>query len=161
MSTVSPHLSISDAAGAIAFYKQALGAVEVMRMAAPDGKRILHATIKIGDSTIMLADEFLEYCQPHSPRSPRTLGGTTVTIHVNSPDVDKTLAAAAAAGGRIVMPAANMFWGDRYGQFLDPYGHLWSVATPKQKLTLEEAIAAGKVAFARADEKMQQNQQQQ
>jgi len=156
MPTVSPHLCLSNASAAIEFYRKALGAEEVMRMPAQDGKRLMHAAVKIGDSTIMMADEFPEMCRPDSPRSPAALGGTTVTIHINVPDVDATMASAAAAGGTIMMPATDMFWGERYGQFRDPFGHVWSVSTTLKRLTPQEMKEAGDAFFKQAQRQQQQ-----
>ena len=148
MTAIVPHLTVRDAAGAIEFYKKALGAVEMGRMPGSDGQRIIHAALKIGESMLFLADEFPEAgmmgCQ-----SPKTLGNSTVTIHVQTDDVDKMVATAVAAGAELTMPVADMFWGDRYGQFKDPYGHRWSVATTKRKMTYAEMQAEMKKAFAK------------
>ncbi len=148
MPTIIPYMVVRDAAAAIDFYKKALGAEELSRMPGPDGKRIIHAALKIGDGAIFLADEFPEMPIPDACKSPPALGGTSVTIHVNSPDVDKTFAAAVAAGATVTMPVADMFWGDRYGRFRDPFGHLWSVSTTVKKLSREEMMAAAKKAFS-------------
>jgi len=152
MPTLIPHLTVSNAAAAIDFYKQALGAVELYRMSAPDGKRLIHAALTIGDSTLFLADEFPEWANPDASKSPQTLGGTAITIHVNSPDVDKTFATAIAVGGVVTMPVADMFWGDRYGQFRDPFGHVWSVSTTFKKMTRGEMLEAAKAAFSKPPE---------
>jgi PhnB protein len=131
--TVTPHLAVNDATAAIEFYKRAFGAQELSRMTSPDGK-IGHAELKIGDSIIFLADEF-----PQSPcRSPQSLGGTTATLNLYVPDVDKTFQQALTAGAQTTMPVADMFWGDRYGQLKDPFGHTWGVATHKEELTPQE-----------------------
>jgi PhnB protein len=147
MSTLTPHLIVSDASAAIEFYRKALGAVELSRTPAPNGQRLIHAALKIGDSTLFLADEFPEIPVPDAGRSPSSLGGTCMTIHLNSPDVDKTVAAAVAAGATVTLPVADMFWGDRYGRFRDPFGHLWSVSTTVRRLSREEMMAAAKKAF--------------
>ena len=131
--TVTPYLVIRDAAAAIEFYKKAFGATEIMRMASPDGK-ISHAEIKIGDSPIMIGDE----CPERNARSPQTLGGTPVGIFLYVEDVDRIAQQAIAAGATVMMPVADQFWGDRYGMFVDPFGHQWSVATHKEDVSPEE-----------------------
>ena len=135
--SVVPSLTVKDGAKAIDFYNRAFGAEERFRMPSPDGKKIMHAELKIGDSIVMLADEFPEY-DKHSPAS---LGGTGVSLFCYAPDVDKALERAAAAGATVTMPAADMFWGDRYGQVEDPFGHKWSFSHP---LTAERIAAAEK-----------------
>jgi PhnB protein len=129
---IVPHLVVNDAAAAIEYYKKAFGAEEVMRMPADDGKRLMHAQLTIGPSTVYLCDDFPEYCGGKS-RSPRSLGGTPITIHQSVTDCDAAIDRAAAAGGTVTMPAADMFWGDRYGQVTDPFGHVWSFSTPLKK----------------------------
>ncbi|MGZ4827589.1 MAG: VOC family protein [Terriglobales bacterium] len=133
--TVTPHLVIRGAAEAIEFYKKALGAQELSRMASPDGK-IGHAELKIGDSIIFLADEFPG--APGCPKSPQTVGACTSTLNLYVPDVDASFKKAIAAGAKETMPVADMFWGDRYGAFTDPFGHTWGVATRKEILTKQE-----------------------
>jgi uncharacterized glyoxalase superfamily protein PhnB len=124
MHTLTPHLVCKGASDAIAFYARAFGAVEKVRLPAPDG-RLMHAMVQIGDSPLMLVDEFPEQgCQ-----SAQTLKGSPVTIHLYVTDVDATVARAVEAGARVTMPVADMFWGDRYGRLEDPFGHQWSVAT--------------------------------
>ena len=135
MHTLTPHLSCDGAAKAIEFYKAAFGAVEQMRLPGPDG-RLMHAAVRIGDSTLMLADVFPE----HGGAGPKTLKGSPVTIHLGSNDVDATMAQAVAAGAKVTMPAADMFWGDRYGQLEDPFGHRWSVATHTRDMTPDEIM---------------------
>jgi len=131
--TVTPHLVIKGAAAAIEFYKRALGAEVLARMDGPGGS-VGHAELKIGDSTIFLADEF-----PGGPtKSPQTLGGTTASLHLYVPDVDAAFKQAIAAGGREIMAVTDMFWGDRFGQLQDPFGHNWSIATRKEILTPKE-----------------------
>lgn len=127
-----PHLVVDGAAQAIDFYKAAFGAEEVMRMPAEDGKRLLHAELKINGGTLYLCDDFPEFCGGKTG-SPKKLGGTHTTIHQEVPDCDAAIARAAAAGAEVTMPAADMFWGDRYGQVTDPFGHLWSFSTPLKK----------------------------
>lgn len=132
--SVTPHLSVTGAADAIEFYKKAFGAEEMVRLPMPGGgNQLMHASIKIGDSIIMLADEFAG-CSA----GPSTLGGTTVTIHLYVPDVDAAMARATQAGGKVTMPQMDMFWGDRYGQIEDPFGHRWSLATHVKDLSVDE-----------------------
>lgn len=133
MHSVTPHLVCEGAADALAFYAQAFGAVEMGRMEGPDGK-IMHAQMRIGDSHIMLADDFPDY----GSRGPRALQGTPVVIHLYVPDADATWNQALAAGAQPVMPLADMFWGDRYGQVVDPFGHRWSIATHQRDMTPEQ-----------------------
>ena len=131
--TVTPHLVIKGAAAAIDFYKRALGAEVLARMDGPGGT-VGHAELKIGDSIIFLADEF-----PGAPcTSPQTLGGSPVSLHLYVPDVDATFQRAISAGGRETMAVTDMFWGDRFGQLQDPFGHSWSIATRKEILTPQE-----------------------
>ncbi|MBL8878841.1 MAG: VOC family protein [Phycisphaerales bacterium] len=124
-----PHLVVQGASDAIEFYKKAFGATELIRMPAQDGKRLMHAELSIGPSTLYLCDDFPEFCGGKS-RAPKSLGGTPVTIHQYVQSCDEAMAKAAAAGATVTMPAQDMFWGDRYGQVTDPFGHHWSFATP-------------------------------
>lgn len=133
MHTVTPHLVCDGAADAIEFYKKAFNAVETARMRTPDGK-IMHASVRIGDSTVMLVDEFPDY----GSVGPKKLNGSPVTMHVYVPDVDRVFAQAVAAGATVRMPLENQFWGDRYGQVVDPFGHNWSIATHVKDMTPEE-----------------------
>ncbi len=140
--SVTPYLIVKGAAKAIEFYKQAFGATERTRMAQPDG-RIGHAEIQIGDSTIMLADEFPE----RNIRGPESLGGTPVMIHLYIEDIDTVAKRAVAAGAKEIRPVQDQFYGDRSGMFADPFGHQWNIATHVEDLTAEEigkrASAAG------------------
>ncbi len=131
--TVTPYLIISDAAKAIEFYKQAFGATELLRMEAPGGK-IGHAEIKIGNSPIMLADEMPEM----GYLSPKSLGGTPVSIMIYVEDVDAVAGRAVAAGAQVLKPVADQFYGDRSGSFADPFGHQWHIATHIEDVSLEE-----------------------
>ena len=133
MQTVTPHLVCDGAAAAIEFYKKAFDAVEAARMQTPDGK-IMHAMVRIGDSNVMLVDEFPDY----GSVGPKKLNGSPVTLHMYVADVDKTGAPAVAAGATVKMPLENQFWGDRYGQVTDPFGHHWSLATHVKDLTPDE-----------------------
>jgi PhnB protein len=131
--TVTPYLIVKDAARALEFYKHAFGATEVMRMADPKG-RVGHAEIRIGDSPIMLADEFPEI----GARSPQTIGGSPVSILLYVEDVDALFRQALAAGGKEQRPIKDQFYGDRSGTLVDPFGHVWHIATHKEDLSREE-----------------------
>ena len=134
--SVTPYISIRGAAEAIEFYKQAFGAVEIYRMPMPDGK-VGHAELQIGDSRIMLADEF-----PDMPdavaQSPVSLGGTTFGFNVYLPDVDARFQQAVDAGAKVRRPVQNQFYGDRSGIVQDPFGHIWTLSTHMEDLTPEE-----------------------
>jgi uncharacterized glyoxalase superfamily protein PhnB len=125
---------VRDAARAIEFYKQAFGAVErggVMK--GPDGK-VMHAELRIGDSIVMLADEFPQY----GSMSPLSSGGSGMALHIYVEDVDSAFDRATQAGATVEMPLTDMFWGDRYGKLADPFGHKWSIATHKRDMSSEE-----------------------
>ncbi len=141
--SVTPYLIISGAADAIEFYKKAFGAIELLRMPYPDGK-IGHAEIKIGDSPIMLADEVpdMKYL------SPKTLGGSPVSILLYVEDVDTVFNRAVAAGATQDRPVEDKFYGDRAGSLIDPFGHTWHVATHKEDVTPEEMELRSKAAAA-------------
>lgn len=141
-----PHLVCSPCSEAIEFYKKAFGAEEVRRSPAPDG-RIMHAEIRIGKSVVFLVDDFPEYCGGKAS-SPKALGGTPVTIHHFVENCDAAIQRAQNAGATVLMPAADMFWGDRYGAVTDPYGHKWSFATHIKDMTPAEMQAAMKEAFS-------------
>ncbi len=141
--TVTPHLVVDGAADAIAFYRQAFGAEEILRMPMPDGSgKLMHAQIRIGDSFVMLTDA-MQGCS-----SGPLADGSPVVIHLYVPDADATIDQAVAAGATVTMPAGDAFWGDRYGQVLDPFGHKWSVATHIADLTPEQIAAGAAAAFA-------------
>ncbi len=145
MRTVTPYLALAGAAEALDFYKRAFGAKELSRQAMPDGK-LMHAEIKIGDTRIMMSDEF-----PGSLiRAPANVGTTTVMLHVYTKDVDKLWAQAVAAGAKVAMPLDNMFWGERYGQVVDPFGHVWtlSMRIPMSAAEKEAKRQAALAAFA-------------
>ena len=131
--SVTPYLILSGAGDAIAFYKRALGAEEVMRLADPGGK-VHHAEISIGDSRIMLADEHPEI----QALSPKTVGGSPVSVHLYVEDVDAAVERAVAAGAKLVRPVADQFYGDRVGGIEDPFGYRWFIATHKEDLTIDE-----------------------
>jgi PhnB protein len=133
MHSLTPHLICAGAADAIKFYTEAFGAIEQFRLPGPEGK-LMHACVKIGDSMLMLVDE-MAGCTMLGPRS---LKGSPVAIHLYVPNVDAVVAQAVAAGARVTMPAADMFWGDRFAQLEDPFGHRWSVATHQRDVPVEE-----------------------
>jgi PhnB protein len=131
--SVTPYLVVAGAARAIAFYQQAFGATEVLRIPAPDG-RIGHAEITIGDSHVMLSDEYPEM----GARAPGTLGGSPVSLLLYVADVDKTVAQAVAAGASLQRPIEDKFYGDRSGSIVDPFGHIWHVSTHVEDLSPDE-----------------------
>ena len=143
MHSLTPHLVCNGAADAIEFYKRAFGAVEMGRVPGPDG-RLMHAQVRIGDSALMLVDEWPDM----GAVGPKALKGSPVTIHLYVTDVDATVTQAVAAGAKVTMPVDDMFWGDRYGRLEDPFGHQWSVATHKRDLSPEE-IKAGMAKMAK------------
>jgi PhnB protein len=132
---VIPHLVVDDADAALDFYKQALGAEEVMRMPAEDGKRLMHAEMKLGDARIFVRDAFPEHCPSGgTDGSPKTYGGTAITLHLRVANCDSAVERAASAGAMVAMPPADQFWGDRYALVVDPFGHLWSFAHTLEKV---------------------------
>ena len=141
--TMTPFLTVHDAARVIEFYKEAFGAEECYRMLMPDGKSVAHAEMKIGDSVFMLSDEMPgQQCN-----SPQSLGGTTVGFYMYVEDVDTAFDRAVAAGATVKTPVQDMFWGDRTGEVLDPSGHLWTLATHVEELSPEEIAERGREAF--------------
>jgi PhnB protein len=143
--SVTPYLRIRGASEAIEFYRRALGAVETVRMAMPDG-RVGHAELKIGDSTIMLADEFPEM----NIRGPQTLGGTSVSFCIYLEDSDSAFKRAVDAGAKVLRPVQDQFYGDRSGTVVDPYGHEWTLSTHKEDLSPEEFKKRTDEALAQA-----------
>lgn len=131
--SITPYLCVDGAAQAIDFYKRAFGATELFRMAQPDG-RIGHAEIRIGDSRIMLADEYPDM----DFRSPKHYGGSPIGIHLYVDDVDATVNRAIAAGAHLLKQVSDQFYGDRNGAVQDPYGHRWYVSTHIEDLSTEE-----------------------
>ena len=131
--SLTPHIVCAGAADAILFYKQAFGAEELMRLPGPNG-RLMHAAISIDGAMLMLVDEMKE----HGVLSPLSLGGSPVTLHLNVPDADAAIARAQAAGATVTLPAHDAFWGDRYGQVRDPFGHNWSIAHPLRAAAMGE-----------------------
>ncbi len=132
--TVTPYMIVKNAEEALKFYATAFGAKELERMNCPQTGKVMHAEIKIGDSIIMLADEFPEM----GCKSPATLGGSPMSIFLYVEDADTAFKKASDAGCTVTMPLADMFWGDRYGRLKDPYGHDWAIGTHKEDLTKDE-----------------------
>ena len=145
--TITPYLVVDGAESAIDFYRAAFGAIENMRMPAPGGGKIMHAELMIGDSKLMLADDFPEM-QGGTSRSPLRIGNTPVTIHLYVANADDLVKRAVGAGCQVVMPVSDMFWGDRFGIVRDPYGHMWSIATNVKTLSPDEMGDAMAAAFA-------------
>jgi uncharacterized glyoxalase superfamily protein PhnB len=141
--TVTPALTVKNGAEAIEFYKRALGAKELMRIPGPDG-RLMHAEIEVDGSRIMLADESPEM----GCRAPASVGAVSSSLYVYVQDVDKAFRRAVEAGAKALMPPADMFWGDRFGQVEDPSGHRWGLATHKEDPSPEEMARRQKEFFA-------------
>lgn len=146
--TLTPHLIVPDGAAAIEFYKKALGAQELFRLLTPDGKALMHAQLKIGNSIVMLGSEFPPDCL-----SPKSRGGTSVFLHIYTEDADAAFDRAVKAGCTVNMSVSDTFWGDRYGQVEDPYGHKWSIATHKHDYTEAQIAANAKEFFANMPKK--------
>ncbi len=139
---LSPHLICAGAADAIDFYKKAFGAEELMRIPGQNGK-LMHACVSINGSSVMLVDENPEW----GLRGPKTLGGSSVSMHLIVDDADASFERAVQAGATSVMPMDNAFWGDRFGMVEDPFGHRWSISTPQKVMTQDEILAASKDAM--------------
>ena len=140
--TATPYLIVDGAARALEFYQQAFGATELFRMAAPDG-RVGHAEIQIGDSRLMLADEFPEM----GARGPLSIGGTPVGLMLYVADCDAMFARAVSLGAKVIEPLKDHFYGDRSGTMLDPFGHKWTLATHTEDLSKEELDKRAAAAF--------------
>jgi len=141
--TITPQIIVSDGAKAIEFYKKALGAQEKGRFTAPDGKAVMHAELTIGNSVLMLGSEHPPQCL-----SPKSRGGTSVSLYLYVENADAAFERAVKAGCTVKMPMADQFWGDRFGQVEDPFGHQWSFATHKQDLTKDQIAANARTFFA-------------
>lgn len=137
---LAPHLVVDNAAAAIDFYVKAFDAVELGRVPGPDGK-LVHAAVRINGFTVMLNDDFPEVCGGKS-MTPKSLGGTPVTIHLTVTDVDAKFQRAVDAGATVVAALQDQFWGDRYGLLEDPFGHRWSLGQPVREVSMEEIAAA-------------------
>jgi len=143
--TLTPHIVCDGAAKAIDWYKKAFGAVELSRSPIPGSDKLMHSLVRIGDSMMMVVDEFPKM----NAVGPTTLKNSPVTLHMYVENTDKVVAQAAAAGAKVTMPPMDMFWGDRYAKLEDPFGHHWSIATKMSYPTHEEMEAAAKAAFAK------------
>jgi PhnB protein len=141
--TVTPHIVVRGASHAIEFYRRAFGAQEVMRVPSPDGYGIGHAEVKIGDSYVYLCDEM------PNMKSPQSLGGTSCTLGLYVSDADKVYKQAVEAGATAIMPLADMFWGDRYGKVLDPFGHEWAISTHQEDVPPAEMEKRYKALLAK------------
>jgi uncharacterized glyoxalase superfamily protein PhnB len=142
--SLTPHLVVTDGAAAIAFYQKAFGALELSRLLTPDGKTVMHAQLKIGDSVLMLGGEM-----PPRALAPKSRGGTSVNLHLYLADADAAFDRAVKAGCKIIMPVSDTFWGDRYGVVEDPSGHQWSLATHQHDFTPEQIAANAKDFLAK------------
>jgi uncharacterized glyoxalase superfamily protein PhnB len=142
--TLTPHIVVTDGAQAIEFYKKAFGAQELSRLLTPDGKTVMHAQLKIGDSLLMLGSEM----PPHA-LSPKSRGGTSVYLHLYLAGADAAFDRAVKVGCTIKMPVSDTFWGDRYGVVEDPFGHQWSIAMHKHDFTQEQIAANAKEFMAK------------
>ena len=141
--TITPQLVVKGVAEAIDWYTKALGANELLRNLAQDGKSIMHSELLLGDSRFFVVDEF-----PGSMASPASLGGTSITLHLYVQDVDVLFGRAVAAGATVLMPVADQFWGDRYGILKDPFGHRWSMASRIEDLS-PKALQARAAAWVK------------
>jgi PhnB protein len=145
--TVAPYLIVRNAASALEFYQKAFRATELVRISGPQG-RVGHAEIRIGDSVIMLADEYPEI-NAHSPTS---FGGSPVSIHLYVEDADAVADCAIAAGATVLRPVKDQFYGDRGGTVADPFGHVWHIATHKEDLTVDELHQRAEAVIAEHDD---------
>ncbi len=145
--TLTPSFTFKDSKKAIEFYKKAFGAKVMEVLPSPDGARTMHATIKIGDSILMMGDEMPN---PNCSKSAETLGASPVSFYIYVPDVDAAFKQAVAAGATETMPVADMFWGDRCGSLKDPFGYSWMIGTHNRDLTQEEIQQGAKSFFAQA-----------
>jgi PhnB protein len=139
-----PHLVVSDATAAIDFYKKAFGAKEITRHPAPNSKKLMHVAMEVEGTKLYFADDFPEFCGGKS-RTPQTLGGTPVTLHLQVADAQAVWDSAVRAGATVTMPLADQFWGDKYGKLNDPFGHEWSIGQTVREPSakeIEEAAAA-------------------
>ena len=145
--TITPHLVVRGVAAAVAWYTSAFGANELLRNAAPDGERIMHCELLLGDSRFFVVDEF-----PGAAWSPQSLGGTSVILHLYVENVDALFERAVAGGAEVILPVADQFWGDRYGMLRDPFGHRWSIASRVEDLSPKQ-LQARAAAWAEENRK--------
>jgi len=146
--TITPALIVSDGAKALDFYKKAFGAQENERFMTPDGKSVMHAQIKVGNSMVMLGSE-----RPPTCLSPKSRGGTSVSLYLYVENADAAFDRAVKAGCKVKMPISDQFWGDRFGSVEDPFGHEWGLATHKQDLTKDQIAKNAKAFFAEMEKK--------
>ena len=146
-----PHLIVSDGLAGIEFYKAAFGVEQGHTMMAPDGKRVLHGDLSLDGHRFFISDEFSE-AEGGSLKSPQRLGGTAGRITLEVDDADAVVARATAAGARVMMPVADMFWGARYGKIVDPFGHEWGINQQIQDLSEDQMKAQGEEFLANRDE---------
>ena len=144
--TLTPHIVVTDGAAAIEFYQKAFGAQECVRLLTPDGKAVMHGQLKIGNSALMIGGEMPPNCL-----SPKSRGGTSVTLHLYVADADAAFNRAVKAGCTVKMPVSDMFWGDRYGVVEDPSGHQWAIATHQHDYTQEQIAANAKEFMAKME----------
>ncbi len=147
--TITPSIIVSDAAKALDFYKRALGAEVLFSQTTPDGSKVVHSEIKVGNSIFFLNDEFPEM----GARSPLSLGGSSITLVLSVEDADSGFARAVEAGATSIMPVAEMFWGDRWGMVTDPFGHNWAFCTHVKDLSPEEVARASEEFFSKMGDK--------
>jgi uncharacterized glyoxalase superfamily protein PhnB len=143
-STVNAYLIVPNSVEALEYYGRALGAKTISRMPGPDGKSTMHAEMQIGQSAVMLTDENPAW----GSKSPKTYGGTPVSLHLYVENADALFEQAVRAGCTVQFPMQDMFWGDRYGKVVDPYGHIWGIATHKEDVPPEEMGRRAAEAFA-------------
>jgi len=146
-----PHLVVSNAAKAIEFYKKAFGATEVGRFTAPGTNKIMHAALDIRGGRLFVNDDFSE-SMGQKPTTPDALGGSPVTLHLQVENADAAWKTAVAAGAHVTMPLADQFWGERYGQLRDPFGHKWSISQTVRKPTNEELEKGARTSMEHARE---------
>ena len=155
---ITPHLVVKDAAKAIDFYKKAFGAEEAYRSTIPgDESKVIHSVLTIRTSKIMIVDEFPEMCgegqSGEKVGSPNSIGGNSVFLNMYFDDGDAVYKKATDEGALVVMPLNDVFWGDRYGQIKDPFGHIWEIATHKKDMTTDEIDLAAKEFFGQMAKK--------
>jgi len=143
-----PHLCVRDGLAALEFYKSVFGAEEGDRVMSPDGRKLVHGEIVLGEHKCFLSDEFPQE-EGGTVKTPQSLGGTSVRITLSADDADALVARAVAAGAKVLMPVQDMFWGGRYGKIVDPFGHQWGINQQLQEKTAEEIKAAAQEFFAK------------
>lgn len=143
-----PHLIVNDGGAALKFYTEVFGAEEGHNMMAPDGKRLMHGELIVDGHKLFVSDEFTAE-EGGSIKLPRTLGGSSVRITLMTDDADAVVERAVARGAKVIMPLADMFWGARYGQIEDPFGHIWGINQQFTEQTEEETNDAAKQFFAK------------